>query len=83
MNDNYNQYSPSRGLPNLLSSLTSLYSSKVHHTLSESNFLVTQGANHAISLIFDTFLEEGDEVILIEPFFDIYRPAIELYKILI
>lgn len=44
----------------------------------DAEILVTQGANQGIALAMQTFIEPGDEVILIEPFFDIYKPAIEV-----
>lgn len=44
----------------------------------ETEILVTQGANQGIAVTMQAFLNPGDEVILIEPYFDIYRPSIEV-----
>jgi aspartate/methionine/tyrosine aminotransferase len=44
----------------------------------EKEILVTQGANQGIAVAMQAFIEEGDEVVLIEPFFDIYKPSIEV-----
>lgn len=44
----------------------------------DKEILVTQGANQGISACMQAFIEPDDEVILIEPFFDIYRPSVEL-----
>lgn len=44
----------------------------------ESEVLITQGANQGIAVTMQAFIEPGDEVILIEPYFDIYRPSIEV-----
>jgi len=39
---------------------------------------VTQGANQGIAVTMQAFIEPGEEVILIEPYFDIYRPCIDV-----
>ena len=44
----------------------------------EKEILVTQGANQGIAVTMQAFIAEGDEVILIEPFFDIYKPSIQV-----
>lgn len=44
----------------------------------EREILVTQGANQGIALAMQAFVNPGDEVILIEPFFDIYKPSIQV-----
>lgn len=41
--------------------------------------LVTQGANQGIAVAMQAFVEPGDEVLLIEPYFDIYKPCVEVY----
>ena len=40
--------------------------------------LVTVGATQALFLFFQTFVEQGDEVIIIEPFYDSYAPQVEM-----
>lgn len=44
----------------------------------DTQILVTQGANQGIAVTAQAFIEPDDEVILIEPFFDIYKPAVEV-----
>lgn len=44
----------------------------------DSQVLVTQGANQGIAVTMQAFIEPQDEVILIEPFFDIYKPCVEV-----
>ena len=75
-----NQYAPSKGLPRLRNALASSYSDGLfERTLdAEREILVTQGANQGIAVTMEAFIEPGEEVILIEPYFDIYRPCIEV-----
>lgn len=42
-----------------------------------SNILVTAGAYEALYTAIHGHVQEGDEVILIEPFFDSYAPLVE------
>jgi aspartate/methionine/tyrosine aminotransferase len=59
--------------------LSQIYGPEMKRTLTaDKEVLITQGANQGIFAIFQTYLAEGDEVILIEPYFDIYRPAVTL-----
>jgi len=42
----------------------------------ESEILVTSGANEGQYSVFTAFLDQGDEVIMFEPFFDQYLPSV-------
>lgn len=44
----------------------------------EEEVLITQGANQGIAACMQAFIEPSDEVILFEPYFDIYRPSVEI-----
>ena len=44
----------------------------------ENEILITQGANQGIALSMQAFINPGEEVILIEPYFDIYKPSIQV-----
>ncbi|KAG2182957.1 hypothetical protein INT44_005938 [Umbelopsis vinacea] len=68
-----NQYSHPRGRPRLRQALAKSYSPLFGRELDpESEVIVTAGANEGMFATFAAFLDEGDEVICMEPFFDQY-----------
>lgn len=73
-----NQYPPSMGLPELRQAVadhdTRFYGLDVHWA---TETLVTSGATEALADCFLALLNPGDEVILIEPFYDSYLPMVE------
>ena len=75
----HNQYAPMGGLPvlneQLAIKLESLYPVKVKPS---TEITVTAGATQAIYTAITAFVERGDEVILIDPAYDCYRPTVEL-----
>lgn len=75
----YNQYCPMTGLPALTERLTAkikkLYQAD-YDAKTEIN--VTSGATQAIFSTIHAFIHPGDEVIIVEPAYDCYQPAIEL-----
>ncbi|KAI9482646.1 MAG: pyridoxal phosphate-dependent transferase [Benjaminiella poitrasii] len=74
-----NQYSHPRGRPRLRNALAASYSKDFNRTLDpESEILVTAGANEGMFSVFAAFLDQGDEVICMEPFFDQYIPNITM-----
>jgi aspartate/methionine/tyrosine aminotransferase len=78
MEDAVNQYAPSRGRPSLLAELARDYSVDMRRALSSENVLVTLGANQGIFVALQTFVDPGDRVLLIEPYFDIYKPSVNI-----
>jgi aspartate/methionine/tyrosine aminotransferase len=66
----------SQGQLNLCQSIARNYGKTLGRTISaEQEVAITVGATEALFLAFHAFLNEGDEVIMIEPAFDIYRGA--------
>lgn len=66
-----NQYSPTRGRPRLKKAIADAYSPLWGRKLDpESEVTITTGANEGMLSAFMGFVEEGDEVIIFEPFFD-------------
>lgn len=73
-----NQYSPTRGRPSLINSLIDFYNPIYKNVLKPENVSVFTGANEAILSCLVGLLNQGDEVIVFEPFFDQYIPNIEM-----
>lgn len=75
----HNQYSPMSGVQELREEIArkseNLYGSVYHP---ETEVTVTTGGSEAIFSIIAAFVNSGDEVIVFEPAFDLYRPVIEL-----
>jgi len=72
-----NHYSHPRGRIRLREAIRKFYSPSFNRDLDvESEILVTSGANEGQYSVFTAFLEQGDEVIMFEPFFDQYLPSV-------
>jgi methionine transaminase len=76
-----NQYAPMIGLPALRNEIGHLMS-KVYgiHVDVESEVTITVGATEAIFNTIAAFVWPDDEVILIEPCYDCYRPAVDMVR---
>ncbi|KAF8592673.1 PLP-dependent transferase [Ramaria rubella] len=72
-----NHYSHPKGTPRLRGAISKHYSPTYGRKLNpDTEILVTSGANEGQYSTFVAFLEQGDEVILFEPFFDQYLPSV-------
>ncbi|MER2625710.1 MAG: aminotransferase class I/II-fold pyridoxal phosphate-dependent enzyme, partial [Accumulibacter sp.] len=78
MRDGRNQYPPMAGVPELRSAIAdkvaALYGADYD---ADSEITVTAGATQAIFTAIAAFVRSGDEVIVFEPVYDSYVPAIE------
>jgi len=74
-----NQYVPMAGVPllreRLAKKMEHSYGTPIHP---DTDITVTAGATQALFTAITAFVHTNDEVILIEPAYDCYRPAIEL-----
>src|SRR6476659_5534113 len=79
MNSGRNQYAPMTGLPALREQIArkteALYGRKVN---ADSEVTVTSGATEALFAAIAAVVRPGDEVIVLDPCYDSYEPAIEL-----
>lgn len=79
MKDGFNQYCHSNGHPLLREQIAlkvdKLYKNKIN---SENEITITPGATYAIYTALTSILEKDDEVIVFEPAYDCYHPAIAL-----
>jgi len=76
-----NQYVPMAGVPILRNRLSQkighMYGADVN---SQTEITITAGATQALFTAITTFIRKGDEVILMEPAYDSYRPSIEVVE---
>lgn len=74
-----NQYTRGYGHPRLVSVIASFYSKLVNQQINpKEGVLVTVGAYESLFCAINAFVNQGDEVIIIEPFFDCYEPMVKL-----
>lgn len=79
MLEGFNQYPPMTGIPSLrlaiADKMKTLYGASYDK---DTEVTVTSGASEALMASILAFVHTGDEVIIIEPFYDLYIPAIKL-----
>ena len=79
INDGYNQYPPSQGLPALRQAVAAhnqrFYGLDIEP---DTGVVVTSGATEALAAAILGLVNPGDEVVVLEPYYDCYAPMIEL-----
>ena len=74
-----NQYAPMAGWPALLEAIgTKVLDLYGHAVDAPASVTVTSGATEALFCAVQAVVRPGDEVILLEPAYDSYEPAVEL-----
>ncbi|WP_348708984.1 methionine aminotransferase [uncultured Pseudoalteromonas sp.] len=74
-----NQYAPSSGVTKLQQQIAALIARKYHNNINyEQQVTVTSGATEALFVAIQALVKEGDEVVVFDPAYDSYQPAIEL-----
>ncbi len=76
---NFNQYAPMAGLPMLIEQLTEFNRNRRNPIdVAKEHITVSPGASYAIYTALAAIVNFGDEVIVLEPCYDSYVPAIEV-----
>lgn len=79
MKAGYNQYAPMTGVPELREAIAEKVENTYgisYHTDKEIN--ITSGATQAIYTVISALIRDEDEVIILEPAYDSYAPAVKL-----
>jgi methionine aminotransferase len=75
----YNQYAPMAGVPLLRQRIAEKAAAMYSAALDpETEITITAGATQALFTAISAFIRPGDEVILLEPAYDSYQPAVEV-----
>jgi methionine transaminase len=79
LDENVHQYAPMPGNPKLLTQISELVESSYGRRLNPAEeILVTAGATQGIFTTITALIDRGDEVIILDPSYDCYEPAITL-----
>lgn len=74
---NIHQYTPMAGLPSLMEKIGKLTFQYYQRNINSSNeLLITAGATQGIYTAINTFINKGEEVILLDPSYDSYEPSV-------
>ncbi|MNU81846.1 Methionine aminotransferase [compost metagenome] len=77
--ENVHQYAPMSGLPVLLEGIAALIHRVYQRSLNPfSEILVTAGATQGIFAALQALVHHGDEVVILDPAYDCYDPAVHL-----
>ena len=77
MKEGYNQYAPMAGVPALREQLAQKVKNLYGRNIDvDHEITITAGATQALYTAISAFVHPGDEVIILEPAYDSYRPAI-------
>lgn len=79
LKNGFNQYAPMAGVPVLRETLSTKIKNLYGGAYSAADEItITSGATQAIFSTIHAFVHAGDEVIIVEPAYDCYKPSIEL-----
>lgn len=68
-------YAPSPGIPELIGAIRGYYA-KLDIALDESNILITAGGSEALAIALQCILDDGDEILIPEPFYPNYNTMV-------
>ena len=70
-------YAPSQGINSLLDAVRNYYA-RINVTLDRKDILVTTGGSEALQMTMATILDDGDEILIPEPYYSNYHTAVTL-----
>ena len=69
-------YAPSAGVPELLDAIRDYYGT-IGAPLKDDNILISTGGSEALQMVLSAILDEGDEIIIPEPFYPNYNTFVK------
>jgi aspartate/methionine/tyrosine aminotransferase len=79
ISSNYDRYSHSLGIQPLREAIAKKYKKEMGINISEDQVIITTGSSAAIILGLITSIEEGDEVLLVEPYYPCYPQLVKIF----
>ena len=70
-------YAPSAGMPELIEAIRNYYAG-IGAKLTEKNILISTGGSEALQMLLSSILDDGDEIIIPEPFYPNYSTFVTL-----
>jgi len=80
LNKGETHYAPSRGIPELTKAIAEKLNRENHLGYNQKQILVTSGAKDAIRITMTAALNPGDEVIILDPAWVSYDPAVRIAR---
>ena len=80
LGENVHQYAPMMGLPELRTEIQKIIEKQHHRMVGIDEVLVTAGATQAIFTAIQALIHKDEEVIIIDPAYDCYAPAVDLVQ---
>jgi len=69
------EYAPSPGIPELIEAIRRYYA-KLDMSFESGDILITTGGSEALQIVFNCILDDGDEVLIPEPFYPNYHTMV-------
>ena len=69
------EYAPSPGMPELIDAIQDYYA-KLNMPFQKDEILITTGGSEALSIILNCILDDGDEILIPEPFYPNYNTMV-------
>lgn len=75
--ENIHQYTPMAGLPSLLEKIANQTLKQYYRKIdTTTELLITAGATQGVFTAINTFVNHGDEVLILDPSYDSYEPSV-------